>query len=398
MITPAEALKIINEKIMPLGIESVPLANANGRVSASPVLSKRDIPIKDSSAMDGYALSSEDTGNPPAKLKVLGVIPAGADISALRINKGECYRIMTGAFIPPGADAVIQKEYTDDGRDVVEVKTRVSAGSNVRFAKESLSEGELLNFTGERLTPFAIGRLASAGVMYAEVYRKPRVTILSTGTEIASPAEYDDRSKMFDSNSPALMAIAKDAGGVAAYLGAIRDDQKKLADTLSALRGVDLIVVTGGISVGDFDFMASMQDKIGLKWHFDKVKQKPGKPFSFGELNGCPIMALPGNPVSAAFCAFFYMTAAILRLQGANRTSPEAETAVSGEKLTHKKGFTNYDRASLINENGVLTAYPYKTQSSGIFSSLISCNAFLEIPDESEEIAKGSILRAYRYR
>jgi molybdopterin molybdotransferase len=398
MVTPAEALNIISEKVAPLGIESIPLANANGRVAAAPFLSKRDVPIKDSSAMDGYAVNSDDTKAPGARLKVLGVIPAGADISGLKVNRGGCYKIMTGAFIPNGADAVVQKEHTDCGQDIVEIKNAVSKNTNLRFAKENLSEGELLNFVGERLTPFAISYLTSAGALYIDVYRPPRVAVISTGTEIASPSEYDDLSKMLDSNSPAIMAIVEEAGGVPSYLGVIRDDQKKLADTLSALSGYDLAVVTGGISVGDFDFMATMQDKINLRWHFDKVKQKPGKPFSFGELNGFPIMALPGNPVSSIFCAYFYVTCATLKLQGAARCFPETEAVVLGEKIINKKGFVCYNRANLVNENGILTAYSYKTQSSGIFAPLISCNAFLEIPAEAEEIEKGTILKAYRYK
>jgi molybdopterin molybdotransferase len=203
---------------------------------------------------------------------------------------------------------------------------------------------------------------------------------------------------MFDSNSPALAAIAESAGGLPSYLGVLPDNRKRLEDTLSALRGFDLAVVTGGISVGDFDFMAHMQERIPLRWDFEKVKQKPGKPFSFGELNGFPLMALPGNPVSAFFCAFFYLTLALLRLQGAGRCLPEGVKVVLGEKISRKKGFTCFDRANVLNENGTLTAYPYKTQSSGIFSSLISCNAFLEIPAEAEALPKGTVLTAYFYK
>ncbi|MDR2400192.1 MAG: molybdopterin molybdotransferase MoeA [Deferribacteraceae bacterium] len=398
MITPSEALSIIQDKIKPLGVESIPLINACRRVLAAPFLSRRSVPMEDSSAMDGYAVRAEDTLNPPAKLKVLGVIPAGSSVEGVHIGKGECCKIMTGAFIPSGSDAVAQKEFTDNGEDLVEIKTSVPSGTHIRLAGENLAEGELLNFAGERLTPFTMSRLVSAGAIYADVYRKPRVAVLSTGTEIAPPAEYDNLKKMLDSNSPAVMAIAEEAGGIPEYLGVIPDDQKKLADALLSLKGFDLAVVSGGISVGDFDFMSRMHEAINLKWHFDKVSQKPGKPFSFGELNGLPIMAFPGNPVSTVFCAFLYMTAAILRLQGANQCVCEPESAVLGEKIAHKKGFVNYDRAKLVNENGILTAYPYKTQSSGIFFSLLACNAFLEIPSEIDVLAKGETVKAYRYK
>jgi molybdopterin molybdotransferase len=397
VVTPFEALDIINEKIIPLGTESIPLANARGRVLAAPFISKRNIPVKDSSAMDGYAVKSEDT-KPSAKLKVLGVIAAGSDVTGLKVNRGECYRIMTGAFMPLGANAVVQKELTDNGFDTVEIKEAVDSDTHVRFAKENLAEGELLNFSGERLTPLSISRLASAGAIYADVYRRPTVAVISTGTEIASPSEYNVPDKMTDSNSPAIMGITEEAGGIPSYIGVIPDDEKKLSDVLLNLKGFDMVVVTGGISVGDFDFMAHMENKIDLKWYFDKVKQKPGKPFRFGCLSGIPIMALPGNPVSAVFCSFFYLTSAISKLQGAAKSFPEAVSAVLGEKTSHKKGVINYDRVSLVNENGILTAYPYKIQSSGMFASLLTCNAFLELPAEEEGFSRGTVLKAYRYR
>ena len=211
LINPDDALSMVLEDIEPLGTETVSVFDALGRVIADRTYSKRDIPIRDSSAMDGYAVRHEDISKLPAKLIVKGVIAAG-DIQHYTIATGECYRIMTGAYMPQGADTVVEHELTDNGTDTVEIREERKLADNVRYAKDDIARGAVIDYRADRVTPYHISRYISTGAPYLPVYRKPRIAVISTGSEIISSMDYDDMDRMLEANAPAVIGMLQEAG------------------------------------------------------------------------------------------------------------------------------------------------------------------------------------------
>ena len=388
MIKPDEALRIVLGSLSPVGIENIPTINSLGRVAAQNAVSKRDIPLRDSSDMDGYAVYHDDITNVPSKLKVLGVIAAGDDVSGKRMKRGECWRIMTGAYVPVEADTVIERELTDDNMPALTVNKNKKKGDNIRPAKDDIAKGDIVSCDGELITPYLISRLISIGVFHIDVYRKPRVAVISTGSEIASVSEYDVTEKMLDANAPAVMGILSEAGADTSYLGVVPDEEAQLIDKLNSLRSYDMAVVSGGISAGDFDCMARISEKAGIKWYFQNVNQKPGKPVAFGALKttsiNVPIFGLPGNPVSCMFCSFYYLIPAARRLQGMKDAEHRQITAILGEGIDKKRGRIQFDRVKLKMADGVLYAYPFRTQNSNVIASMVESHGFMELADELE--------------
>ncbi len=388
MIRPDEALKVVLDALSPVGVENIPVFSALGRIAAQNAVSKRDIPLKKSSAMDGYAVYHDDIVNIPAKLKVLGVIAAGDDVSGIRMSHGECWRIMTGAHVPEQADTVVERELTDDNIPLLGVNKTKKKGDNIRPAKDDIAKGDTVNCSGESITPYYISRLISIGAFHMDIYRKPKVAVISTGSEIASPSEYDNPDKMIDANAPAIIGMLAEAGAEPSYLGVIPDEEEQLIQTLTSLKSYDMVVVSGGISMGDFDCMAKISEKVGLNWQFHNVNQKPGKPLAFGMLQTgatkVPIFGLPGNPVSCMFCAYYYLIPAVRKMQGMNEPRHRQITALLGEEIDKKKGRIQFDRVKLKVTDGVLYAYPFRTQNSNVIASMVESHAFMELADELE--------------
>ncbi len=354
-----DAVEIILKHIEPISTERVSIFDAVNRISAESVVSRRNLPPFDTSAMDGYAIKAEDTANGSASLKVKGVIAAGDNVAGLSINNGECYRIMTGAFLPCGADSVIQHELTDNGKEIVNISQQVKNGFCVRYKGEDLKDGSVIERTGERFTAYHIGRYVSAGIFYTAVYRKPRIALISTGNEIADPAMQDNPDMIFDSNSQMAKIFFQQLGAEVSYIGVVPDDKFK------SLKNFDMIVTSAGISAGDFDYMNLIADQLGIKWHFNKINQKPGQHMAFGFMGHTPVFACPGNPVSAMFC-------------------------------NKKKGRVQFDRVQLKIENGVMKAYPFTTQDSHIIQSLVAANAYAKFTNEMVGTLKaGTEIYAY---
>ncbi len=396
MILPNIALNQVLNSIDILGAENLPVISSLGRIIAQTCVSKRDIPFKDSSAMDGYAVKFDDVKNTPVELKVLGVIAAGGDVSQLHINHGESYRIMTGAHIPSGADTVIQREHTNDGVEKVLINESKAKGDHIRPAKDDIARGDILDYIGEQLSPFHLSRLISIGALNVDFYRKPRVAVISTGSEIAAPGEYDKADKLIDANAPAVMAMIEAEGGVYSYLGVIPDKEEYLLNTLESLKGFDMVVVSGGISAGDFDCMAHISDKAGIEWFFTKVSQKPGKPFSFGMMRGMPIFGLPGNPVSCMFCAYYYLIPAIRKMGGVPNPAHTPLIALLAEDVSRSKGRVHFDRVRLELHQGTLTAHPFRSQNSNLIASMVDSHAFMELDGDIDgTIKKGTPVNIY---
>lgn len=396
MLEADKAVEIVLKKIYPLSSERVSIFESAGRFIGEKLISRRNVPPADNSAMDGYALIAADTTNGNSRLKVKGVIAAGDDSTNLSIKKGECYRIMTGADMPKGADSVIQHELTDNGADLVTVPSPVKEGFCVRKKGEDLPIDALIDRIGERITPYHIGRLISAGIFYLSVYRKPRIAVISTGNEIADPALQDNPSKIFDSNGLMMKSFFMELGADVSYLGVVPDDKEALLKTFSTLKGFDMVVTSAGISAGDFDYMNIIADELGIKWEFDTINQKPGMHMSFGDMGGTPVFACPGNPVSAMFCAYFYIKPAILKMSGAKNYKNLPVQVKLGADVVKKKGRVQFDRVNLISENGILKAYPFSSQDSGRIESLVSSNAYAKFGNDMiGEIKAGTDIFAY---
>jgi molybdopterin molybdotransferase len=396
MINPHDALELVLNSIKPKNIEEVGLFEAAGRVLAGKSVSKRNIPIADSSAMDGYAMKAEDIAQVPVTLKVKGIIAAGDDVSAMSISAGECYRLMTGSNVPAGADTVVQHEHTDNGKVTVTINKSAKKGANVRYAAEDTAVGQEFDFGGRLLNPYLASRLASMGELFVNVHIKPRVAVVSTGSEISGFQDYGNPNKMLDANAPALMGLIREAGGEAVYKGVIPDEEEALRSTLLSLADFDMIVVSGGISVGDFDCMAKISENIGIKWAFHHVNQKPGKPIAFGKLKETPIFAMPGNPVSCMFCAYFYLVPAVRKLSGMKNCKQRHVKAVIAEPFSKKKDRIQFDRAIVENKDGVLYATLYRSQNSNLISSMSFCQGFVELADELEgNIPSGTEVKLY---
>jgi molybdopterin molybdotransferase len=389
---PKDALEEVLENVVPAGVQRVPLLMALNRVMAFPVASARSIPPFESASMDGYALNSSKFDG-ITSLKVRGVIAAGANIDGFKISPGECYRIMTGAPLPEGADTVIEWELTDNGRSEVVLKSIPEKGRNVRKVGEDILAGDTIDFSGRILNPYMIGRLASVGISYVDVYRKPKVAVLATGDEISVLGANDE--KIIDAVSPTILTLLqKEAECV--YLGVVADREDLILGALSD-KGFDFFVVIGGISTGDFDLMAQIDKKAGISWCFHKVEQKPGKPLAFGKMGDTLLFSLPGNPVASYFCAYYYLLPAVRKYSGVTNPKQMPIAAKLGESVSRKAGRVQFERVKLVNIDGEFHAFPYGRQNSNLINSMTCSDAFMELPSFDGTLKKGEKVLVYLY-
>lgn len=318
MISADDALRLILQRTSPLGAEDVPLEQACGRVAAAALAAREDLPAFDHAAMDGYALRAADaegaTREAPRALALVGPARAGAGSAAV-VRPGTAARVLTGAPLPPGADAVVMQELTapaDDGR--VLVLNAPAPGQHVRRRGEDLRVGQPVLAAGATLRPVEIGLLAAQGIASARVFRRPRTAVLSTGDELARPRP---GAGLRDANGPALTAACARWGALCRRLPPVADDLAALAAALNAaLAQADVVLATGGVSVGDFDLTRPALEELGAEIVFAGTAVKPGKPMLFALVGGKPVFALPGNPVAALVCAEEFVRPALERLSG----------------------------------------------------------------------------------
>lgn len=319
MIPVEEALSRILEEIPVLGSERIALTDADGRVLSESVTATRDIPPWDNSSMDGYALRSIETGaasrERPVRLRILGEVPAGRPAER-PLGPGGAYRILTGAPLPAGADAVIPQEEVKVEAGLLLVPRRVAVGENVRPRGEDVRAWEPVLPAGTVLRPPAIGLLAALGRPMVEVYQRPTAAILSTGDELVDLHEEPGPGQIFNSNTYALAAQVREAGGVPLALGIARDSREEIEERITAGLRADLLVSSAGVSVGDRDFVKEVLTKLGAELRFWQVAMRPGKPITFGCLGGRPVFGLPGNPVSSMVTFELFVRPALLKMGG----------------------------------------------------------------------------------
>ena len=387
-----EARKIILERITPRGVEKIPINEALGRVLAEDIVARRNNPPLDNSAMDGYALIAADiesaTPENPVRLDVIEDVAAGYS-ATIKVRRGQATRIMTGAPIPPGADAVIMQEDTErDGTGVL-VKDKAEDRENIRDAGEDVREGDTVMHRGTDIRPAHIGMMAVVGRSTVYVGRRPRVAILSTGDEIMELDEQPTGPCIYNSNGYMLAAQIQSAGGIPCYLGIARDDENDLMEKFEWALQCDLVVSSGGVSVGDYDLVKASLKKMGQDMLFWKVAMKPGKPLAFGQIDEVPIFGLPGNPVSSFVSFEQFARPSIRKMMGAIELTHRTVQARLTRTLHKKAGRLHFLSAVVQWENGACTVTPAQEQGSGILKSTVKANGLLIFPLESTEITVG---------
>src|SRR5438094_3328799 len=346
MISVEEALARLLAPLEALPAEQISVADAVGRVLAEDVAARRTQPPFAVSAMDGYGVRAADVVQVPAKLRIVAEIPAGAGYSGT-IGAGEAARIFTGAPLPTGADAIVIQEDTERDGDRVEIREGAPKGRYVRRAGLDFAEGDVLLQSGCRLTPRHIGLAAAMNRPWLFVHRRPRVGILSTGDEIVMPGDPIGPHQIVSSNALALAAFVTACGGVPVLVGNAPDDPEALRRFAGAARGVDLLVSTGGVSVGEHDLVRDVLSADGLSIDFWEIAMRPGKPLMFGHYRETPMLGLPGNPVSTLVCSLLFLKPAIDRLSGLPDEAAPAVTARLAIPLRQNDRRQDYLRARL---------------------------------------------------
>lgn len=395
MITVDEARAVVLGHVITLPVETVPLAQAEGRILRAPVASDRDLPPFNRAAMDGFAVRSADTVAAGAKLHVAGEVRAGMWPDR-EVRPGEAFRIMTGAPVPQGADAVIQVERTKlDGPADVFIETSVAAGQNIVPKGSEATQGAVLLDEGVRIGGAQLAVMASVGVIEPVVARKPRVAVIVTGDEVVDPQTAPSAAQIRNANGPALIAAIREAGGVPTDFGVVKDDPETTRAAIARAldEGYDAIVLSGGVSAGDFDFVEPALAKLGVALRVTAVQVKPGAPFVFGSRGETLVFGLPGNPVSAQVTFELFARPALLRMQGARACQRPALEAVLEAPLQNRSGRRNYLPVVAAWKDGALRVRPLRTQGSGdlVAHSQANALAILE-PDQTAAAAGDPVL------
>jgi molybdopterin molybdotransferase len=393
MISVEKALQTILARFYPLPLEKVNILAAQGRVIGEDIIAGRNIPPADNSAMDGYAVRHTDTANAAAEnpviLKIIEDIPAGK-VPRKNLNRGEAARIMTGAIIPGGADAVIRQEDTRRNGQNVSIFVSAEKGRDIRFAGEDVKKGELVIPRGTLLRPAQIGMLASLGHSLVRVYLRPRVAIMATGDELVNIHKDPPAGKIINSNSYALATQVLACGGVPIMLGIARDKKSALLKKFKKALTADLIISSGGVSVGDFDFVKDVMGEMGNSMHFWQVAMRPGKPLAFGAIESIPLFGLPGNPVSVMVSFEQFVRPCLLKMQGHTKLFRPTIKAISKQEIKKKAGIKHFIRAIVRKEKDKYIAVTTGEQGSGILKSMVLANALIVVEENDTFIKKGA--------
>ncbi len=392
MISVEKALQSIFLNFRPLGLEKVNILDARARVIGEDIFATRNIPPADNSAMDGYAVRHIDTKGAtrvnPLRLQVIEDIPAGK-VPQKSLKKGEASRIMTGAIIPGVADAVVRQEDTKEIGKTVIIYTAVKEGQDIRLAGEDVQKEELVISQGSVVSPAQIGMLASLGRAFVSVYQKPRVAIIATGDELVDIENDPPPAKIVDSNSYSLAAQVMECGAIPLILGIVRDKKSELREKFRTALAADLIISSGGVSVGAFDFVKDVMGEIGNTMHFWQVAMKPGKPLAFGAIKGIPLFGLPGNSVSAMVSFEQFVRPYLLKMQGHAKIFRQTMMALSSQEIQKKKGVKHFIRAIVRKEKNQYTAAITGEQGSGILKSMVLANALIVLKENETKVKKG---------
>lgn len=397
MIPVEEALARLLALVEALPAEQISLADGLGRVLAEEVAARRTQPPFAVSAMDGYAVRADDLGRIPAELRIIAEVPAGAGFGG-RVAAGEAARIFTGAPMPAGTDTVIIQEDTERSGERVRVLEGAPRGRHVRREGLDFAAGDALLRPGRRLGARDIGLLAAMNRPWLFVHRRPRVGILSTGDEIVMPGDPIGPHQIVSSNSLALAAIVVACGAVAVSVGNAPDDPEALRRIAAATSGVDLLVTTGGVSVGEHDLVREALAADGFDLDFWQIAMRPGKPLMVGRYNGTPMLGLPGNPVSTFVCALLFLRPAIERLSGLAAAVEPSARARLGAALPANDRRQDYLRARLARAaDGSEEVFAFDTQDSSMMRLLSAADCLIVRAPHAPAAAAGSPVPILRF-
>jgi len=400
MISVAEAIQIVIEQTQVLTTERLSIQDSLGRVLAQDVIADTDLPPFNRSQMDGYAVRSEETQSVPVRLRIVGESAAGKGWHH-EMHEGQAVRIMTGAPVPLGADAVQQVELTHELKDntVVELLESVEAGRSIVNRGSEVTKGETVLRSGSILNPAMLAVLASFGCAEVEVRRRPSVSVMATGSELVTVDQVPGQDQIRDSNNYSIGAYAVRAGATVERLPLIGDNTASLKRAIEkASKRCDMIVTSGGVSMGIYDFTKTALQELGAELFFERVALRPGKPTVFGRLpNGTMVFGLPGNPVSVSVTFNLFARTSLLAMQGATEPSLKPETGVLAKSV---KG--NIDRESYLpaqlttNDDGQLVVFPLKWGGSSDFVAFAAATALLNIPAGTGKVATDSLVKLVR--
>ncbi len=376
MISVEEARGRILDALRPTPAEIVALADAWNRVTAQDVVARLTQPPADVSAMDGYALRAAD-GGLGASLRVIGAAPAGHPFGE-PVGPGQAVRLFTGSVVPAGADAILlQEDATRDG-DMVRVNEAVVAGRHIRRKGQDFSAGDVVIPASRRLTARDIGLAAAANYPWLSVHRRPRIAVLATGDEIAMPGEPIPPGGIVSSNSHALAALVRAAGGDPVVLPVASDERSAIGAVADSIIGMDMLVTTGGASVGDHDLVIESLKARGMTLDFWQIAMRPGKPLLLGQLGATPVLGLPGNPVSAIVCATLFLLPALARLSGLPAAPPPVSTAILGVAVKQNDHRADHLRATVTTDSaGRVVVTPFPVQDSAMLRRLAHADALV---------------------
>ena len=396
-LTPLhEALKVVLDAARPLGLEKVAILNTLGRVLGEDIVATRDNPPWDNSAMDGFAVRWEDLKqehviSKPVVLTVIEDVPAGK-VATKAVGPGQAIRIMTGAPLPRGANAVVKVEETEPSGDSVKIFKPVEPRANVRPQGEDVKKGECIIRKGTQIRPAEAGMLAILAKSFVLVYQQPRVAILSTGDELADLDERFSEEKIINSNSYGIAAAVQEAGGIPMLLGIARDTPAALKEKISHGLTADLLVLSGGVSMGDYDFTKAVFQELGAEMHFWKLAIRPGQPLAFGKIQGKLAFGLPGNPVSSMMTFEQLVRPALLKMSGHRSYGRPVVQAIFQEAFSKRTDRRHFLRGVLTREDGVFMVRTTGAQGSGILTSMVKANCLIDIPVEVERVSPGDLV------
>jgi molybdopterin molybdotransferase len=397
VISVEEALARLLEPLTALPREQISLAEGLGRVLAEDVPARRTQPPFAVSAMDGYAVRAEDLATIPVELRIVAEIPAGAGFSG-HVGAGEAARIFTGAPLPAGTDTIVIQEDTQRDSDRVHVLEGAPRGRYVRRQGLDFAEGDVLLKAGRRLTARDIGLLAAMNRPWLFAHRRPRVGILSTGDEIVMPGDPIGPHQIVSSNSLSLAAFVAACGGMPVSVGNAPDDPEALRRIAAATSGVDLLVTTGGASVGEHDLVREALAVDGLELDFWQIAMRPGKPLMVGRYRGTPMVGLPGNPVSTLVCALLFLKPAFDRLGGVVAEAETPATARLGAPLPKNDRRQDYLRSRIdVAVDGTPEVFPFDAQDSSMMSCLATADCLVVRPPHAPAAAAGAIVQIIRF-
>ena len=392
-VSVSEAQKIILDSVSPLNGESISLMEASNRILYEDIVSDMMIPPVDDSAMDGYAIIADDTHGAsrdnPVRLRIIGEIQAGGSVIGKRVSNGTAIRIMTGASIPEGADSVIQFEETEEKAGYVKIFSESVKYGNCKCAGENIKKGDKVLQKGDRLRSADVGILASLNYTAVKVYRRPTVSIVSTGDELAETGEKLRVGQIRNVNAYTLFSEVRKYNALPRYLGIARDTMKDTKEKLLEALESDVVLSTGGVSMGKYDFVKEIYSDLGIEILFEWINVKPGRPCTFGKKENKLVFGLPGYPVPTLTSFIQFVRPALLKLMGAKKLNKPVVGAFLEEDISKHSGGVNLLRGYFTIKNNEFYVSTTGSQKSSVLRSMSKANCLIVIPENTREVKAG---------